>query len=127
MSFGAKLLQAIMGIVVITTVATLLIAQHQNSDSYKAVVDDLFRHQLSSIQQELEIRLAHAAQEAQRLADSVRLFAALEANDREVYKIAGDELRLGDFVFFRLLNAQGEIIAPPEDGRAGLPGTQVVH
>ena len=116
-----------MGIVVVTTVATLLIAQHQNSDSYKAGVDDLFRHQLSSIQQELEIRLAHAAQEAQRLADSVRLFAALEANDREVYKIAGDELRLGDFVFFRLLNAQGEIIAPPEDGRAGLPGTQVAH
>jgi class 3 adenylate cyclase len=127
MSFRAKLLQAIMGIVVVTTVATLLIAQHQNSDSHKAVVGDLFRHQLSSIQQELEIRLAHAAQEAQRLADSVRLFAALEANDREVYKIAGDELRLGDFAFYRLLNAQGEIIAPPEDGRAGLPGTQVVH
>jgi class 3 adenylate cyclase len=127
MSFRAKLLQAIMGIVVVTTVASLLIAQHQNSDSYKAVVDDLFRHQLSSIQQEQEFRLAIAAQEAQRLADSVRLFAALEANDPEVYKIAGDELRLGDFAFFRLLNVQREIIAPPEDGRAGLPGTQVLH
>jgi class 3 adenylate cyclase len=127
MSFRTKLLQAIMGIVVVTTAASLLIAQHQNSDSYKAVVDDLFRHQLSSFQQEQEIRLAIAAQEARRLADSVRLFAALEANDPEVYKIAGDELRLGDFAFFRLLNAQGEIIAPPEDGRAGLPGIHVLQ
>src|SRR4026209_3012914 len=106
MSFRAKLLQAIMGIVVVTTVASLFIAQRQNSDSYKAVVDDLFRHQLSSFQQEQEIRLAAAAQEVRRLADSVRLFAALEANDPEVYKIAGDELRVGDFDFFRLLNAQ---------------------
>ncbi|HKQ23844.1 MAG TPA: adenylate/guanylate cyclase domain-containing protein [Burkholderiales bacterium] len=123
MSFRAKLLQAIMGIVVVTTVASLFIAQRQNSDSYKAVVDDLFRHQSSSFQQEQEIRLASAAQEVQRLADSVRLFAALEANDPEVYKIAADELRLGDYAFFRLLNAQGEVIAPPEDGRAGLPGS----
>ena len=120
MSFRARLLQAIMGIVVVTTVASLLIAQQQNSKSHRAVVDDLFRHQLSSFQQEQEVRLAIAAKEAQHLADSVRLFAALEANDPEVYKIAGDELRLGDFAFFRLLNAQGAIIAPPEDGRAGL-------
>jgi class 3 adenylate cyclase len=91
------------------------------------VVDDLFRHQLRTFQQEQEIRLEIAAQEAQRLADSVRLFAALEANDPEVYKIAGDELRLGDFAFFRLLNTQGQILAPPEDGRAGLPGTDALH
>jgi len=127
MSFRARLLQAIMGLVVVTTVTSLLMAQHQNSASYDAVVDDLFRHQLNSFQQEQEIRLAIAAQEVQRLADSVRLFAALEANDPEVYKIAGDELRLGDFAFFRLLNAQGEIIAPPEDGRAGMRGAQVLH
>src|SRR5258706_7221257 len=127
MSFRARLLQAIMGIVVVTTVASLLIAQQQNSVSYKAVVDDLFRHQSSSYQQEEESRLAIAAQEAQRLADSVRMFAAVEANDPEVYKIAGDELRLGDFAFFRLLNARGEIIAPPADGRAGLPGAQVLQ
>ena len=121
MSFRARLLQAIMGIVFVTTVASLLIAQQQNSRSHKAVVDDLFRHQLRSFQQEQEVRLAIAAKEAQRLADSVRLFAALEANDPEVYKIAGDELRLGEFDFFSLLNAQGGIIPPPEDGRAGLP------
>ena len=50
---------------------------------------------------------------------SVRLFAALEENDPEVYKIAGDELRLGEFAFFRLLDAHGDVIPPPADGRAG--------
>jgi class 3 adenylate cyclase len=120
MSFRARLLRAILGIVIATTVASLLIAQHQNSESHKAVVNELFRHQLTSFQREQEIRLAVAAQEAKRLADSVRLFAALEANDPEVYKIAADELRLGDFSFFRLLNAHGEVIEPPADGRAGL-------
>jgi class 3 adenylate cyclase len=119
-SFRAQLLEAIMGIVVVTTIVSLLIAQRQHSDSHKAVVDDLFRQQLSSFQQEQETRLDFAAQEAQALAGSVRLFAALEANDPEVYKIAVDELRVGDFTFFRLLNARGEVIAPPRDGRAGL-------
>ena len=109
-----------MGIVVVTMVVSLLIAQRQNSDSHKAVVDELFRQQLASFQQEQEIRLAFAAQEAQTLAESVRLFAALEANDPEVYKIAGDELRVGDFTFFQLLNARGDVITPPEDGGAGL-------
>src|SRR6185295_8634788 len=120
MSFRAKLLQAIMALVVATTVVSLLIAQQQNSASHKAVVDELFHYQLRSFQEEQEARLSIAAKEAQRLANSVRLFAALKKNDPEVYKIAGDELRLGDFAFFRLLNARGEIIAPPEDGRAGL-------
>src|SRR3954466_13063813 len=120
MSFRAKLLQAIMALVVATTVISLLIAQQQNSATHKAVVDELFRYQLRNFQQEQEARLAIAAKEAQRLADSVRLFAALEENDPEVYKIAGDELRLGDFAFFRLLNARGEMIAPSEERRAGL-------
>jgi class 3 adenylate cyclase len=127
MSFRAKLLQAILGIVAVTTVASLFIAQHQSSATYEAVVDDLFGQQLRTFQQEQEIRLAIAAQEAQRLADSVRLFAAMEANDPEVYKIAGDELRLGDFAFFRLLNAQGELMPPPADGRAGLPDAPALH
>jgi class 3 adenylate cyclase len=127
MSFRAQLLQAILAIVVVTTAASLIIAQDQNSDSFKTVVDDLFRHQLDSFQQEQELLLAVAAQQAQRLADSVRLFAALEANDPEVYKIAADELRLGDFAFFRLLNAHGELLVPPEDGRAGLPDVHGLH
>ncbi len=50
---------------------------------------------------------------------SVRLFAALEEGDPEVYKIARDELRLGEFAFFRLLDAHGDIIEPPPDSGAG--------
>ena len=89
MSFRAKLLQAILGIVVVTTVASLLIAQRQNSDSYqggggRSVSPSA--EQPSNRSRRSAWRIA--AQEAQRLADSVRLFAALEANDPEVYKIA---------------------------------------
>src|SRR3954470_13355610 len=119
MSFRAKLLQAIMPLVVATTVISLLIAQQQNSATHKAVVNELFRYQLRNFQQEQEARLAIAAKEAQRLADSVRLFAALEENDPEVYKIAGDELRLGEFSFFRLLDSDGDVMPPPDDDRAG--------
>src|SRR5690606_21897400 len=70
-------------------------------------------------QEEQEARHQLAAEQAAALAGSVRLFAALEANDPEVYKIAGDELRLGDFQFFRLLNPRGEVLQPADDGRAG--------
>ena len=118
MTFRTKLLQAILGVVVITTAASLFIAQRQNSASYQAVVDELFRNETAAFRREHEARLASAAQEAGRLAMSVRLFAALEENDPEVYKIAGDELRLGEFTFFRLLNSRGEVISPPADGRA---------
>ena len=59
--------------------------------------------------------------EARRLAQSVRLFAALEEGDpEEVYKIASDELRLGEFAFFRLLDAEGKLIPPGADSRAGV-------
>ncbi len=127
MSFRAKLLQAILSIVVITTAASLFIAQRQNSASFQQVVDDLFRQRLNAFQQEQDTRLAVAAQEAGQLANSVRLFAALEEDDAEVYKIAADELRMGEVAFFRLLNARGQMISPPRDGRAGLVGTQAMH
>jgi class 3 adenylate cyclase len=127
MTFRTKLLQAILGVVIVTTAATLWIAQRQNSASYGAVVDELFRDQALAFRREHEVRLEAAAQEAERLAASVRLFAALEENDPEVYKIASDELRLGEFTFFRLLNAHGELIPPPVDGHAGVPDLAAVH
>jgi hypothetical protein len=120
MTFRTKLMQAILGVVIVTTAATLWIAQRQNSASYGAVVDELFRDQALAFRREHEVRLEAAAQEAERLAASVRLFAALEENDPEVYKIASDELRLGEFTFFRLRNAHGELIPPPGDGHSGV-------
>ncbi len=119
MTFRAQLLQAIVLVVAATTAASLLVAQRESSASYRAVVAELFRNQAAAFEREHETRLELAVEEAQRLATSVRLFAALEENDPEVYKIAGDELRLGEFSFFRLLDARGEVLPPPPDGRAG--------
>lgn len=121
MTFRAKLLQAILAIVVVTTAASLLIAQRQNAVLFQNVVNQLFAEQMKSFQQAQALPIQAAQAEAQRLAKSVRLFAALEEGDpAEVYKIAGDELRLGEFAFFRLLDAKGALIPPGEDSRAGV-------
>jgi class 3 adenylate cyclase len=119
MSFRTQLLIAIVGIVVLATTASLYVAQRQNSASYRAVVDELFRNQTAAFQREQETRHELAVEQVAGLATSVRLFAALEEGDPEVYKIASDELRLGDFSFFRLLDADVRVIEPPDDGRAG--------
>ena len=95
-------------------------AQRQSSESYGSLVDELFRNQSVAFEREQKTRLELAAAEAQRLAMSVRLFAALEEGDPQVYKIAGDELRSGEYTFFRLLDARGDIIEPPADGGAGV-------
>lgn len=119
MTFRTKLLQAILAVVAASTAASLFVAQRQSSESYDALVDELFRSQATAFEREHEMRLEVAAGEIERLAMSVRLFAALEENDPEVYKVAGDELRQGEFAFFRLLDARGNVIPPPADGRAG--------
>jgi HAMP domain-containing protein len=121
MTFRAKLLRAILAIVMITTAASLLIAQQQNAVLFQSVVDRLFAEQMKSFQQTQELPIGAAKVEARRLAQSVRLFAALEEGDpEEVYKIASDELRLGEFAFFRLLDAEGKLIPPGADSRAGV-------
>lgn len=125
MTFHARLLTTILGVVIVTTVAALYIAQRQNSASYRTLVDELLSNQTATFQREQETRHEVAVEQAARLAASVRLFAALEANDPEVYKIAGDELRLGEFEFFRLLNKRGRMIEPPADGRAGADDLRV--
>jgi class 3 adenylate cyclase len=127
MTFRSRILQAILGIVVVTTAASLFVAQRQNSASYQAVVDELLHDQTAAFQREHEARLDVAERGAQRAAMSVRLFAALEGNDPEVYKIASDELRLDDFTFYRLLDASGRLIPPPADGRAGRLDFDRIH
>ena len=127
MTFYGKLLQGILAVVVATTAASLFVAQRQSSESYGSLVDELFRNQSDAFEREYETRLELAAAEARRLAMSVRLFAALEEGDPEVYKIARDELRLGEFAFFRLLDAHGDIIEPPPDSGAGAFDVARVH
>jgi hypothetical protein len=114
MTFRTKLLQAILAVVAASTAASLFVAQRRATNR-TTLVDELFRSQATAFEREHEMRL-EGGREIERLAMSVRLFAALE-NDPEVYKVAGDELRLGEFAFFRLLDARRR--QPPADGRAG--------
>lgn len=115
MSFRSRLLLCIVGIVIGCTAVSLYVAQRQNQLSYRAVVDEMFRREAESFRREQEQSLATASNQAARLAASVRLFAALEAEDESVYQVANDEMRLGDFSFFRLASATGNIIPPPEE------------
>ncbi|MCW0219455.1 MAG: HAMP domain-containing protein [Prosthecobacter sp.] len=119
MTFRAKLQQAILGVVAGTTVAVLWVAQTQNSVSYRRMVDTLFRQQMEIFRREQDSQLQLAKQQATRLADSVRLFAALEEGDPETYKVAVDELRLAEFDFFRLASTQTGLMPPPEGTRTG--------
>ena len=119
MTFRTRLLASIVGVVTATTAATLFIAQSQNAASYQAVLDELFRSEVESFRSQQEQQLTAAKTEAAKLAESVRLFAALEEGDPEVYQTAGDELRLAELAFFRLTDAAGVIIPPPEGSRAG--------
>ena len=120
MTFRAKLLQTILTLVILTTAATLVITQRQNAAMFQTVVDELFAAQMTAFQQAQELPIEAAKAEARRLAKSVRLFAALEEGDPEVvYQIASDELRLGEFAFFRLLDADGKLIPPGPEAGAG--------
>ncbi|MES2507861.1 MAG: adenylate/guanylate cyclase domain-containing protein [Verrucomicrobiota bacterium] len=119
MTFRAKLQQAILGVVAGTTAAVLMVAQTQNSASYRRMVDTLFSQQMAAFRMEQEAQLQLARKQAARLAESVRLFAALEEGDPETYQVAADELRLAEFDFFRLASAQRGMMAPPEGSRSG--------
>ena len=121
MAFSVRLLLSILVVVVITTAATLVIAQRQNRATYGALVDELFTLQSSAFLREQSFKHATAAAQAARLATSVRLFAALEEGDPDLYKIAADELRTADFAFFRLLDRDGAVLPPPASSRAGMP------
>ena len=119
MTFRAKLQQTILAVVAGTTAAVLVVAQSQNSASYRALVDTMFRQQMETFRKEQEARLTDAKKQAARLAESVRLFAALEEGDPETYNVAADELRLAEVDFFRLASRETGLMPPPEQNRAG--------
>ena len=119
MTFRAKLQQTILGVVAGTTAAVLVVAQSQNSASYRALVDTMFHERMATFRQEQDSRLADAKKQAARLAESVRLFAALEEGDPETYNVAADELRLAELDFFRLASRESGLMPPPGQSRAG--------
>jgi len=118
MTFRARLQQAIIGLVAAATGASLFIAQRQNDDSHRRMLDQLFEQQFSSFRRDQQRDIELTEKNVRRLSESVRLFAALEAGFEGSYQVAKDELRLDDFDFFRLLGSDGELIDPPAGSRA---------
>ena len=120
MSFRARLLQTFLTLVIITTGAAMLIAQRQNELMLQGVVNALFKAELKIFYQTQELSVESAKAKGLHLAESVRLFAALEEGDpEEVYQVADAEMQLGWFDFFRLLNAEGKLIPRVAEATAG--------
>ena len=120
MTFRSKLLASIVAVVGATTGATLFIAQDETSETYRTMLDGLFRSQIESFESLQEQRLEIGRNQAHVLSGSVRLFAALEENDPDlIYEVAQVELREADYDFYRLANAKGEIIPAAKDSGAG--------
>ncbi|MCB1208701.1 MAG: hypothetical protein KDK97_05215, partial [Verrucomicrobiales bacterium] len=84
MTFRARLLQAILAVVGATVAAVLVVAQGQNSASFDAMVEVIFRQQTENFQRDQQAQ-TEAARFQAGLGDSVRVFAALEEGDPEVY------------------------------------------
>lgn len=118
MTFRARLQQAIIGLVAAATGASLFIAQRQNGASHQEMLDQLFEQQFASFRREQQRDIELAEKNARRLSESVRLFAVLEAGDPDAYQVAKDEMRLDEFDFFRLMDAEGAVIDPPAGTRA---------
>ena len=120
MSFRARLLQTFLTLVIITTGAAMLIAQRQNEAMLQGVVNELFKAELKTFYQTQELSVEAAKAKGLHLAESVRLFAALEEGDpEEIYQVADAEMQLGWFDFFRLLNAEGKLIPRGAEATAG--------
>ena len=129
MSFRARLLQTFLTLVIITTGAAMLIAQRQNEAMLQGVVNELFKAELKTFYQTQELSVEAAKAKGLHLAESVRLFAALEEGDpEEIYQVADAEMQLGWFDFFRLLNAEGKLIPRGAEATAGsLPGQDLTE
>jgi len=120
MSFRARLLQTFLTLVIITTGAAMIIAQRQNEVMLQGVVNELFKAELKTFHQTQELSVEAAKAKGLHLAESVRLFAALEEGDpEEIYQVADAEMQLGWFDFFRLLNAEGKLIPRGAEATAG--------
>ena len=120
MSFRARLLQTFLTLVIITTGAAMIIAQRQNEVMLQSVVNELFKAELKTFHQTQELSVEAAKVKGLHLAESVRLFAALEEGDpEEIYQVADAEMQLGWFDFFRLLNAEGKLIPRGAEATAG--------
>ena len=132
LSFQAKLLLAMMLLVVGVTVTTLLITENQVQVSYERHFQQSFRFQMESFLQQREARLAPVNERAAELASSPRLIAAMEnalhpgAEQQDIddlYQNGIDQLQEvvkayqrrqtnAQAGFFFFLNRNGEVLHP---------------
>lgn len=133
LSFRAKLLLAMMLVVVGVTAATLSVAENKFQATYRATFTRLFKVQNSSISRQQEILLENIKRVSKNLVKSRRLQEALSAatesgESKILYQIAKSELETRKVLrsdtedtnalgatFYFFLDADGKILSPPAD------------
>ncbi len=127
LSFRWKLFLAMMLVVTGVAGAALLVTQQAVAATYAKIFRERFRAEADLFSAAQQARLTAIKDKCLELARSVRLVAALEERDVELfYQIAFDELREvmtpeaapRPATFFRLIDHDGAVIPPP-DARAG--------
>jgi class 3 adenylate cyclase len=130
-SFRAKLLLAMLLVVVLVTGWTVVVLQQHVEATYRHIFEERFQDQLDLFTAGQEARLAAVRAKGLEVARSVRLIAAMEEEDAELlYRIGLDELRdvlrpgadtphARPPAFFRFVSAHGDVL-PTNDARAGL-------
>lgn len=94
LSFRAKLVAAMMVVVVGVTGSTLYVTQQRVQETYRNLFENQFKTQVASMTREQANRLGQICDQLVALSGNVRLIAAMEAGDtRRMYETAADELR----------------------------------
>src|SRR5581483_2913266 len=136
LSFRAKLMLALMFVVVTITGATLFLVEKNLRQNQQRALDDQFQNRVRSFLAMQEERSRAIRERCRTLSQSVRLRAALEEREiDDLYQNALTELRglfdardsRSDRVsFFRFLDREGQIL-PPGTQPAGLNDEEQLH
>jgi signal transduction histidine kinase len=142
LSFRAKLLLAMMLVILAVTITTVYIAEENRRTNQQRALDAQFQNQVQSFLKIQEAQSQAITQKCRVLSHAVRLRAALEERDvDDSYRNAVTELgeilddssassgnpaELVHASFFRFLDAEGTIL-PPENHPAGLTNQPSLH
>ena len=142
LSFRAKLLLAMMLVVLAVTIATVYLAEENRRANQQRALDAQFQNQVQSFLKIQETQSEAITEKCRALSHAVRLRAALEERDvDDMYRNALTELEgilehpgdstgspsdVGRASFFRFLDAEGQVL-PPENHPAGLTDQPSLH
>jgi signal transduction histidine kinase len=142
LSFRAKLLLAMMLIVLAVTIATVYLAEENRRTNHERALDAQFQNQVQSFLKVQETQSEAITEKCRALSRAVRIRAALEERDvDDMYRNALTELEgileqpgdsagspseVGRASFFRFLDAEGQVLSP-EDHPAGLTDQPLLH